>query len=99
MKKHSYFLLFFIFCNSSILSAQELDQNFLDSLPAEVKGDILDSISNKSKSSPSSAKDYDSFNSKLKLNEENLNVLKRFGDDFFVNTPSTFIASQSILGM
>lgn len=91
MKKHSYFLLFFIFCNSSILFAQELDQNFLDSLPAEVKGDVLDSISNRSKSSPSSAKDYDSFNSKLKLNEENLNVLKRFGDDFFVNTPSTFM--------
>ncbi len=79
------------FLNTSIY-AQELDEEFLNSLPETVRSDILSNIEN-SKNDISQTKEYDSFSSMVSKDVDELSIdsLKRYGDEFFQNMPSTFM--------
>ena len=86
-------LAFFTFID---LSSQELDQDFINSLPDSIKQDVLENINTGSSNVLQSQKDYDSFSTNLNKKDQNMAdseelFLKRFGDEFFENTPSTFM--------
>lgn len=77
------------------LNSQSLDPSFLDSLPSDIRSDLLESISQAPENAPESTKEYDAFNSRID-NKKNNKVplegsLKKFGSNFFNNTPSTFM--------
>ena len=72
--------------------AQELDENFLNSLPDNIKNDVISNMQS-SNSEINQTKEYDSFSSGVTkdLNNEQIQLLQRFGDEFFKTTPSTFM--------
>lgn len=72
--------------------AQELDENFLNSLPDNIKNDVISNMQS-SNSEINQTKEYDSFSSGVTkdLNNEQIELLQRFGDEFFKTTPSTFM--------
>ena len=86
---YSFAIIFF----SQVLLSQELNQDFINSLPSNIKEDVIASISQDDLGSPKSNKNYTSFDSKVAqdINQSSSSDLKRFGDIFFVNTPSTFM--------
>jgi len=91
-----YVLVTFAFFTFIDLSSQELDQDFINSLPESIKQDVLENINTGSSNVPQSQKDYDSFSTNLNKNDQNMAdseelFLKKFGDEFFKNTPSTFM--------
>ncbi len=84
------------------ISAQELNQAFLESLPSEIKQDVLNQILNESSPVNINSKDnknYSSFDSKLDASfkyldedlEDDFSNLLLFGQDFFRSFPSTFM--------
>lgn len=72
--------------------AQELDENFLNSLPDNIKNDVISNMQS-SNSEINQTKEYDSFSSGVTKdpNNEQIELLQRFGDEFFKTTPSTFM--------
>ena len=72
--------------------AQELDENFLNSLPDNIKNDVISNMQSSS-SEINQTKEYDSFSSGVTKdpNNEQIELLQRFGDEFFKTTPSTFM--------
>lgn len=72
--------------------AQELDENFLNSLPENIKNDVISNMQS-SNSEINQTKEYDSFSSGVTKdpNNEQIELLQRFGDEFFKTTPSTFM--------
>tara|TARA_B100001115_G_scaffold173840_1_gene158317 strand:+ start:652 stop:2430 length:1779 start_codon:yes stop_codon:yes gene_type:complete len=91
-----YALVTFAFFTFIDLSSQELDQDFINSLPESIKQDVLENINTGSSNVLQSQKDYDSFSTNFNKNDQNMAdseelFLKKFGDEFFKNTPSTFM--------
>ena len=83
----SIFLTFFIVSSDS----QELSEEFLSSLPEEIKNDVLLSVKQGS-NKVSQSKEYDAFSTSIKKDlDDSLATIKRFGDEFFTNMPSTFM--------
>jgi len=91
---HKYPLIFFtfIFIYSHGIFAQNFDEDFINSLPDNIKDDVLVNIQNSS-AELQATKDYSAFNSRIiKENTSDIDSsLPKFGDKFFVNTPSTFM--------
>ena len=94
MKALLYLFMFFNL-NFGYLLSQEINQDFLDSLPENIKADLLSNIDSEAGKKPLSDKGYDAFDSKANLNNQSdikdFDDIQRFGDIFFVNTPSTFM--------
>ena len=88
--KNAY--LFSLFLFSYVTISQEIDPNFLNTIPDDIKMDIANIQSEKFETLDN--KEYDAFNSKINKKDE-LSVdnssLKRFGDEFFNTTASTFM--------
>ena len=74
------------------IDAQELNEDFLNSLPEDIKIDVISNIEN-TNSELSQTKQYDSFSSSVEkqFNEEEVDALSRFGDEYFNSMPSTFM--------
>lgn len=83
------FLLVLIFTSIGGF-AQELDEQFLKSLPEDIRNDLIASTNDQSTDTVQT-KDYESFDSKIEKTLRDLGDIKRFGDDFFTNSPSTFM--------
>ena len=81
-----------IFPLISYIDAQELNEDFLNSLPEDIKIDVISNIEN-TNSELSQTKQYDSFSSSVEkqFNEEEVDALSRFGDEYFNSMPSTFM--------
>lgn len=94
-KKVTLFFLI-VLVNSAFVSSQELDQDFINSLPDSIKQDVLNQISNNVSKGDVDNKNYSSFDSNISLNDyEEINSdysnLKVFGTSFFKSYPSTFM--------
>jgi hypothetical protein len=91
---HKYTLIIFTFIiiNAQIVFSQNLDEDFINSLPDNIRDDVVGSIQ-KPSGVLQPTKDYSSFDSKItKINSSDIDKgLHKFGDKFFVNTPSTFM--------
>ncbi len=75
---------------SGLILNQELDENFLNSLPAEIRNEMLDSSD--IKTGVSNDKSYDSFKTSLPTENQEINLeLKVFGRDYFNSFASTFM--------
>ena len=75
---------------SGFILTQELDENFLNSLPAEIRNEVLDSSD--IKTGVSNDKSYDSFKTSLPTENQDINLeLKVFGRDYFNSFASTFM--------
>ena len=88
--------LFVLILISSNLNSQDLDDDFINSLPDSIKSDVMDEIYNQKGDSQISSKDYSSFESIIKLEEEykindDFSNLRVFGADFFRSFPTTFM--------
>ena len=75
-KYYSIFIVFFI----SVLSSQELDQSFLNSLPADMRKDLIEANAQKDSKAETN---YNSFlySSKLQKSEELLSLKERLESD------------------
>ena len=73
---HKLFLLIFAFS----LSSQELDENFLDSLPNDIRKDVVERSSSKEKQSDPNYSSFQ-YSSKLKQSEELALLRKRLETD------------------
>lgn len=84
-----YVVLFLSFFS---IQAQELDDEFLASLPENIKDDIISNLEEDDIVIKQS-KNYQSFDSSIpkEVEEESVKKLKRFGDEYFNNMPSTFM--------
>ena len=94
-KKITLFFLIVLVSNAFV-SSQELDQDFINSLPDSIKQDVLNEISNNVSKIDVDEKNYSSFDSNISLNDyEEINNdfsnLKVFGSSFFKSYPSTFM--------
>lgn len=94
-KKVTLFFLI-VLVNNAFVSSQELDQDFINSLPDSIKQDVLNQISNNVSKGDVDNKNYSSFDSNIPLNDyEEINNdfsnLKVFGTSFFKSYPSTFM--------
>jgi len=81
------------------LYSQDINEDFINSLPASIKKDVLSKITSNISPGSGNDKKYSAFESNLsngslkteeKLNEDFSN-LKLFGEDFFQSFPSTFM--------
>ncbi|MBT61505.1 MAG: hypothetical protein CMA63_08170 [Euryarchaeota archaeon] len=86
------FTIFLFLLTLQLGVAQELDENFLNSLPEQIKNDVISNMESSS-SKINQTKEYDSFSSGVTkdFNNEQIELLQRFGDEFFKTTPSTFM--------
>ena len=75
---------------SQIIYSQELNEQFLKSLPENIRNDLISTASNEY-NDIEQTKDYKSFDSKIEKTLENFSGIQRFGDEFFKNSPSTFM--------
>ncbi len=86
--------ILFLVSHSGLISTQELDEDFLNSLPVDIKNEILNS--NDEQTSTSNDKSYDSFKTSLPSENQDINQdinreLKVFGRDYFNSFASTFM--------
>lgn len=90
--KHYFFFLIVLFLNSE-LTAQEINADFVKSLPDSIKQDVLNQFNRSSiASGQDDIKNYTSFDSKIDADYQDLQEgLKIFGSDFFRGFPSTFM--------
>ena len=79
-------LIILIFFLSSFVLSQELDQDFLSSLPEDIRLDILQKAENKDKELEPFYR-YDSS----KIDKNNLDTTGIFGEEFFTTYQSTFM--------
>ena len=93
-KKITLFFLI-VLVNNAFVSSQELDQDFINSLPDSIKQDVLNEISNNVSKIDVEEKNYSSFDSNISLNDyEEINNdfsnLKVFGTSFLnpIHQPS-----------
>tara|TARA_B100000886_G_scaffold122672_2_gene82623 strand:+ start:6997 stop:8799 length:1803 start_codon:yes stop_codon:yes gene_type:complete len=94
-KKVTLFVLI-VLVNNTFVSSQELDQDFINSLPNSIKQDVLNQISNNVSKGDVDNKNYSSFDSNISIDDyEEINSdfsnLKVFGTSFFKSYPSTFM--------
>ena len=75
----SKFIIFLIFFSISLFS-QELDENFLDSLPDDIREDVLDRADEQDKSTDENYRPYQ-YSSKLQQAEELISLKKRLETD------------------
>ena len=75
----SKFIIFLIFFSISLFS-QELDENFLDSLPDDIRKDVLDRADEQDKSTDENYRPYQ-YSSKLQQAEELISLKKRLETD------------------
>ena len=75
----SKFIIFFIFFSISLFS-QELDENFLDSLPDDIRKDVLERADEQDKSTDENYRPYQ-YSSKLQQAEELISLKKRLETD------------------
>ena len=75
----SKFIIFFFFFSISLFS-QELDENFLDSLPDDIRKDVLDRADEQDKSTDENYRPYQ-YSSKLQQAEELISLKKRLETD------------------
>jgi protein involved in polysaccharide export with SLBB domain len=94
----NYFKIFIIFSlifNINFSYSQNVDSEFIESLPEDIKDDFIKNLKNKNGfSEPVDQKDYNAFQSIVPRNnneESSYRKLERFGNRFFTNTPSTFM--------
>lgn len=92
----NYSLIFCLLIYSQNIYSQELDKDFLNSLPEDIKSDVLKNASNANRESDiKSSKTYNSFDSRSETNDHEIynkdKDLRKFGDRFFLNKPSTFM--------
>ncbi len=73
------FIIFFFFFSIS-LSSQELDENFLDSLPDDIRKDVLERADEQDKSTDENYRPYQ-YSSKLQQAEELISLKKRLETD------------------
>ena len=91
---YKFAFLFTLFIHIDLLS-QDIDPKFIESIPENLKQDFIKSYENRQsgESSASNTKEYDSFKTLVEdsntINE--YRSLPRFGNSFFLNTPSTFM--------
>lgn len=91
--KHSIFFFILLFVSSEV-TAQAIDDDFINSLPDSIKQDVLSQINRSSNaaSGQNDKKNYTSFDSKIDISDDGSQVgLKVFGSDFFRGFPSTFM--------
>lgn len=89
------FFLFLAFVSiSSNISAQSINNAFIESLPDSIKNDVLNQI-NTDNLKINQTKEYESFKTSREIDRaEYVNAfgeLDRFGDEFFFNMPTTFM--------
>ena len=94
-KKVTLFVLI-VLVNNTFVSSQELDQDFINSLPNSIRQDVLNQISNNVSKGDVDNKNYSSFDSNISIDDyEEINSdfsnLKVFGTSFFKSYPSTFM--------
>ena len=94
-KKVTLFVLI-VLVNNTFVGSQELDQDFINSLPNSIKQDVLNQISNNVSKGDVDNKNYSSFDSNISIDDyEEINSdfsnLKVFGTSFFKSYPSTFM--------
>ena len=75
----SKFIIFFIFFSISLFS-QELDENFLDNLPDDIRKDVLERADEQDKSTDENYRPYQ-YSSKLQQAEELISLKKRLETD------------------
>lgn len=88
-----------IFLFSYSLHAQEINEDFINSLPSSVKQDVLNQVVGNISNNDSNEKSYSAFDTGISVNplesseaiKEDFSNLKRFGEDFFKSFPSTFM--------
>lgn len=83
------------------LSSQEINKDFINSLPDNLKNDVLNQITNNISNQNIDKKRYSSFSTQIKSNGNELvepfellddfSNLRNFGQDFFQSFPSTFM--------
>ena len=91
-KTSKNFLVIFIisFFYVGISYSQELNKDFINSLPENIKSEVLD---NRSSQNDTDLKDYDSFTSDVNFEEleNDSNKLTKFGSSFFQTISSSFM--------
>lgn len=97
--KKTLIALIFFYIFSLNLYSQDINEDFINSLPASIKQDVLSKITSNISLGSENDKKYSAFESNLsnsslkteeKLNEDFSN-LKLFGEDFFKSFSSTFM--------
>ena len=89
----SYLNMLDSFLNQEILS-QELDKEFLDSLPEEIRSEVISNVESAQTGEIAQTKDYESFSSSVDVKQSPDNEslsLERFGESFFNKIPTTFM--------
>ncbi len=82
-----------LFLNQDIL-LQELDKEFLDSLPEEIRSEVISNVESAQTGEVVQTKDYESFSSSVDMQqnpEKDSLSLERFGESFFNKIPTTFM--------
>tara|TARA_B110000046_G_scaffold10415_1_gene10404 strand:+ start:571 stop:2385 length:1815 start_codon:yes stop_codon:yes gene_type:complete len=95
MKFINKLMLLAVFLFSFSLFSQEIDAKFIESIPENIRKDFLENYKDQQEGSGGpSTKDYNSFQSLLEESDvsEKYRKLERFGNSFFLNTPTTFMA-------
>jgi protein involved in polysaccharide export with SLBB domain len=75
------------------LFSQEIDAKFIESIPENIRKDLIQSYQNKQDGADAPSKEYNSFQSIVEANNDidSYRNLERFGNSFFLNTPTTFM--------
>lgn len=92
IKKFYIFTVVSLFISSHIFGQDILNEQYLNSLPEDMRNELLKNYTEKQE--PLATKNYSSFSSKTSnlLKPSPLSSdLGRYGDEFFLNVPSTFI--------
>ena len=94
MKKINLFIPYIVFVSINLF-AQELDQKYLDSLPEDMRKDILEQANQRDElEKPVYRNDTSQLEKEIdddKDDDESENRLKVFGEDFFSSYQSTFM--------
>lgn len=91
--KEVIFSIIFLMASSNIF-AQDLDEDFLNSLPEDIRSEVISNIESSQGSEIVQTKDYESFSSSTSVNKEQNSdemKLQKFGESFFNKIPSTFM--------
>ena len=91
--KKVIFSIIFLMASLNIF-AQDLDEDFLNSLPEDIRSEVMSNIESSQGSEIVQTKDYESFSSSTSVNKEQNSdemKLQKFGESFFNKIPSTFM--------
>lgn len=98
MNKNNFYTNIFILTCILNLQANEINKEFINSIPSDIKKDVMDEINQNFDKTEIDNKNYSAFDSKINLKEtfieekiEDFSNLKVFGNEFFQSFPSTFM--------